>query len=219
MAAHHHLELGAEDRLQADLLGGLVERDRPEHVAVVGEGDGVHPLLLDLLDEVLHLHGPVQHRVLGVDVEMDEVGHVGQRLRLAGPRASEKPGRLRLITSANGTTLRRGVAGRASLQTLACAVKLILGSMRRRPGPGGDAGGGRQRGSASPRTSKDSRNDSEEASRMKLFKSLSLLAIRAGATALVVTSAQGCSSSSSDARRSRAAPFRPRHRQQGPRPT
>ena len=69
------LELGAEDRLHAQLLGGLVEGDRAEHVAVVGQGHGAHALLLDLLDEVLHLHRAVQHRVLRVDVEVDEVGH------------------------------------------------------------------------------------------------------------------------------------------------
>lgn len=72
--AHHHLELGAEDGLDAESLRRLVEGDGAEHVAVVGERHRLHALLLDVLDEVLHLHRAIQHRVLvGMDVEVDEL--------------------------------------------------------------------------------------------------------------------------------------------------
>ena len=41
-AAADDVELAPEDGLDLRLLGGLVERDRAEHVAVVGHGDGLH---------------------------------------------------------------------------------------------------------------------------------------------------------------------------------
>jgi len=91
VAADDDLQLGAEDRFDAELLRRLVERDRTEHVSVIGEGYRGHALLLDLLDEVLHLHRAVQHRVLGVDVEMDEVGgHEGAH-RVAGATPGREP--------------------------------------------------------------------------------------------------------------------------------
>jgi hypothetical protein len=72
--AADHLELAPEDGLHVRLLRRLVERDGAEHVAVVRHGDGGHPRRGDALDEVLHLHRPVEERVLRVHVEVDELG-------------------------------------------------------------------------------------------------------------------------------------------------
>ena len=68
--------LDADDGLDARALGLLVELVGPEHVAVVGHGDRRHLQPRGLLEQGLQLGGAVQHRVLGVDVQMGErVGH------------------------------------------------------------------------------------------------------------------------------------------------
>jgi hypothetical protein len=41
---------------------------------VVGNGDGRHAEVLGLLDKGVNLVGPVEETVLGVNVEMDELG-------------------------------------------------------------------------------------------------------------------------------------------------
>ena len=72
--AARDVELAPEDGLDARLLGVLVEGDRAEHVAVVGHRDRLGAGGGDPLHEVLHLHRAVEHRVLRVDVEVDELG-------------------------------------------------------------------------------------------------------------------------------------------------
>ena len=68
------LDLAAEDRLNAGFFCRFVEGDGAEHVAVVGDGDRLHFRGGDPLDEVLHLHCAVQHRVLRMDVKVRELG-------------------------------------------------------------------------------------------------------------------------------------------------
>jgi hypothetical protein len=73
--------LGGEIRLNPDdrldralgLLRGLEELVGSEHVAVIAHGHGRHALPLDLGDQFAVLRRAVQHRILGVDVQMDEV--------------------------------------------------------------------------------------------------------------------------------------------------
>jgi hypothetical protein len=43
---------------------------------VVGHGDGRHPELLDVLDELIDVASAVEHGIVGVQVKMDELGHV-----------------------------------------------------------------------------------------------------------------------------------------------
>ncbi len=69
-AAARDVELASEDRLDLGLLRRLVQRDRPEHVAVVGDGDGLHSRSGDPLDQVFHLHRAVEQRILSVNVEV-----------------------------------------------------------------------------------------------------------------------------------------------------
>ncbi len=100
-AARGDIELGADDGLDAGLPARRVEIDGPEEIAVIGEGQGgkaelggagdeahvlfLLPLPFDALD-LLELGGPVEQAVLGVDVEVDEVG--ARRAILAGARYS-----------------------------------------------------------------------------------------------------------------------------------
>jgi hypothetical protein len=74
-----HVHLAAEDGLDLLLLAGLVELDRAEHVAMIGEGHGAHPLGLGARHQVLDLERAIEQRVLRVDVEVDELGSHGGR--------------------------------------------------------------------------------------------------------------------------------------------
>ena len=73
-AARGHVELAAQDRLHPRLLAGGVEVHRAEEVAVIGEREGRELQRLGALDQLLEAGRAVQQAVLGVDVQMDEVG-------------------------------------------------------------------------------------------------------------------------------------------------
>ena len=72
--------LDSEDRLQPVLERLRLDLERPEHVPVVGHGDGSHPVLQDVLDEVLRPVGTIEKRVLSVQVKVDEVGRHAERI-------------------------------------------------------------------------------------------------------------------------------------------
>ena len=71
--ARSHVRLDPDDRLDTGGRGGRVELVGPEHVAVVGDRQGGLAQPLGLGHVVLDLPGAVQHGVVGVDVEVDEV--------------------------------------------------------------------------------------------------------------------------------------------------
>ncbi len=66
------VDLAADDRLHARSLRLLEELDRARHRAVIGQRDRRHLELGGPLDEIRDPAGPVEDRVLGVDVEVDE---------------------------------------------------------------------------------------------------------------------------------------------------
>jgi hypothetical protein len=66
------VRLDADDRLDAGLLGGLVELVGPVHVAVVGHAHRGHAEPLRLGEQRPDLSGAVEHRVLGVHMQMNE---------------------------------------------------------------------------------------------------------------------------------------------------
>lgn len=68
-----HIDLAADDGLDARLLGRFVELDAAVHDAVVGDGDGVLTALLDTVHKLVDAAGTVQKAVFGMDVKMDEV--------------------------------------------------------------------------------------------------------------------------------------------------
>ena len=68
------VELAADDRLDAGLLALQVELGGAEHVAVVGHGHRRHVQFLGLGDQVVEADGAVQQGILGVEVEVDEIG-------------------------------------------------------------------------------------------------------------------------------------------------
>ena len=72
------VDLAADDRLDAGLRRRAVEVDRPRHRAVVGDRDGRHLELRRALDELADAARTVEDRVLGVAVEVDELGRHGR---------------------------------------------------------------------------------------------------------------------------------------------
>src|SRR5262249_21286464 len=67
--------LAAEDRLDARGLGLLVEVDRAEHVAMVGDRNGFHALAEDLREQVGQPDGAIEQAVGGMQMQMRELGH------------------------------------------------------------------------------------------------------------------------------------------------
>ena len=66
--------LEADDRLDPGRLAGLVVLDRPVHHAVVGEPERRHVELGGAGGQLVDLAGPVEQRVLAVDVQMNRSG-------------------------------------------------------------------------------------------------------------------------------------------------
>ena len=69
------VHLAAEDRPHAVLLRRVVEHDRREHVAVLGDGERRHAEPRRFLHQLVDAAGAVEQRILGVQVEVDEVLH------------------------------------------------------------------------------------------------------------------------------------------------
>lgn len=112
----------ADDGLDARFEGGVVELDRAEHVAVVGEGAGLHAQAADALHQVVDLASAVKEGVVAVDVEMHEVRlHRGdykggtelrQRARARrrqGFSAGATPTRMRYTCALNSNSFTLGV--------------------------------------------------------------------------------------------------------------
>ena len=66
------VHFAADHRMDAVLLGLVVELDRAEQVAVVGHGHGGHLLLLHLLHQLRDLAGSIEQRVVGVAMQMNK---------------------------------------------------------------------------------------------------------------------------------------------------
>ena len=79
--SRRHVRFDADDRLDPLGLALFVKLVGPEAVPVVRDRHGLLVLGLGLGHELLDLHGPVEHRVFGVDVQMREVFGHGPSLR------------------------------------------------------------------------------------------------------------------------------------------
>ena len=72
---HGHIDLASENGPDPSLPAFLVELERAEKVAVVGDGEGIVPVLDRGPDKVRNPVGSVQQGILRVDVEMNEWLH------------------------------------------------------------------------------------------------------------------------------------------------
>ena len=75
--------LAAEDRLDALLVGLLVEFDGAEHVAVVGDRQGGHFVLLGQVDDGIETAGTVKERVLAMGMQMHVIYEVAHGINIA----------------------------------------------------------------------------------------------------------------------------------------
>ena len=74
-AARRDVHLAAQNRLDAALLRLVVERDRREHVPVLGDRERGHLQLLRAVEQLLDAARAVEQRELRVEVQVDELGH------------------------------------------------------------------------------------------------------------------------------------------------
>ncbi len=72
-AALRDVDLAAENRLQSAVARVIVEDDRREHVAVLGDGERRHLQLDRLVEQLVDAAGAVEQRELGVQMKMDEL--------------------------------------------------------------------------------------------------------------------------------------------------
>ena len=68
------------------MLGRVDEVDCAKNVAVVGHGHGRHAQLFYALAEFFDVTGAVEHGVVGMQVQVDELGHGFGRVSLPQPR-------------------------------------------------------------------------------------------------------------------------------------
>ncbi len=99
-----HVGLHPDHGLHARVATGLVEVQDPVHVAVVGDAHRRLPIGHRCLDDLCHPRRTVEHRKLGVQVEVDE--RVPQ-CRTPSPRTTRCELRLRTATMNCGCELRR----------------------------------------------------------------------------------------------------------------
>ena len=74
-AALRHVDLAAENRLDAAGAGVVVEDHRGEHVAVLGDRERRHVELDRFVQQFVDAACAVEERELGVQVQVDEVRH------------------------------------------------------------------------------------------------------------------------------------------------
>lgn len=67
-----NIDLAADDWFQAGLLAGAIKFNDAVHGAMIGESDGFLAVLFGERDHIIYLRHPVQKRVMGMRMEMDE---------------------------------------------------------------------------------------------------------------------------------------------------
>ncbi len=83
------IELASQDRRDPPLFARLVQLQGSEHVAVIGHGHRPHPELLGPPGDLPDAQGAVQKRILGMDVQVDELGsHAPRRYSITQERRS-----------------------------------------------------------------------------------------------------------------------------------
>ena len=98
--ARRHVRFQPDDGLHTGRLGRVVELERRECVAVVGDGDRRHPILGRGLRHGPDLGRSVEHRVLAVHVQMNEgVGCHTSSLRRPRTSSGGRPGACAELTS------------------------------------------------------------------------------------------------------------------------
>ncbi len=74
-ASRCDVDLAAENRIQPASARMVVKQHRREHVPVLGHGDRGHLQRDRLVQQLVDAAGAVEQRILGVQVEMNEIRH------------------------------------------------------------------------------------------------------------------------------------------------
>ncbi len=69
------VKFAADDGLHAMLVRRVDEMHRAENVAVIGHGDGGHAEFVHALAELFDVTGAIEQGIIGVQVQVDELGH------------------------------------------------------------------------------------------------------------------------------------------------
>src|SRR6185369_4073435 len=70
------IEFTSDDGFDASLMGSINEVYGAENVAVIHHSDGRHPQFLHPRDEFLHIASTVEHRIVGMKMEVYELRHL-----------------------------------------------------------------------------------------------------------------------------------------------
>ena len=71
------INFDADDGFDTGLGGLIIKLNGSEHGAMIGGGHRVHAEISSTLQHVVNANGAVQQAVLGMNMEMDEIGCVG----------------------------------------------------------------------------------------------------------------------------------------------
>src|ERR1700746_90291 len=69
------IKLAADDWLHARLVGRVYEGHSAENVPVIGHRHGRHTQLFDALNQLLYVTGAIQHGIVGMEMQVDKLGH------------------------------------------------------------------------------------------------------------------------------------------------
>ena len=70
------VQLAADDGLHTVLVRRIDEVHRAKNIAMVGHGHGGHAQLFHALAKLFHVTGAVKQGVVGVEMQVDKLGHV-----------------------------------------------------------------------------------------------------------------------------------------------
>ncbi len=84
-ALGRHIYLAAHDRLDALFFRRVDEFHDPVHVAMVGDGHGIHAVFLGLFHQGGYLAGSVEHGIERMQVKVGEIGHLVVFYRIIFP--------------------------------------------------------------------------------------------------------------------------------------
>jgi len=84
------VELAADDRLNSRSFRRIHEMNGTEDIAVVGHGHGRHAKLFCTMAELLDITSAVEHGVVGVEMQVNELGHSCLDFTLLGVRGKAR---------------------------------------------------------------------------------------------------------------------------------
>jgi hypothetical protein len=70
-----NIKFAANDGFHSVFMGGVHEMHRAKNISVVSHGDGGHAKFFHALAQFLYVASPVKQGVVGMQVQMNELGH------------------------------------------------------------------------------------------------------------------------------------------------